>query len=338
MRRAIGLIIAAILIISGMAYIAGRGGHEGYKAQYFKPGPAIGLLKGLSSDELEGRLIGSPGSQRAQDMIIARMKALELLSLGTGYGHPFTIESKKDSHSDTSEMTTFSGVNLIGGVQGINNSERMIVITAHYDHVGIQKGEIYNGADDNASGVAALLALAQHFKSRKNQPEHSLLFIALDGEENGYLGARSFMANPPVPKETLTFNINLDMVGRADNGTLWSSGVSHTPQLRPLIETLSADTPLKLDMGFDGSREDQDDWTLQSDHGVFHKADIPFLYFGVEDHADYHQPTDDFEKIDQDTFLKSLDTIIMVTEAIDEQLDSLLPTAGPKTLTAPTNQ
>ena len=338
MLRAFGIIFAVILLIAGFSFIASRGGHEIYKARYFKPGPAIGLLKGLSDDRLEGRLIGSPGSKHAQNMITARMSALELLSIGNDYGHPFTIKAETDAHAEVSEMTTFSGVNLIGGVQGKNDSARVIVITAHFDHVGVIDGQVYNGADDNASGVAALLALAQHFKGRKNQPEHSLLFIALDGEENGFLGARGFMANPPLPKETLVFNINLDMVARADNGTLWASGASHTPALEPLLRSFSTTTPLKLDLGFDGSREDQDDWTEQSDHAVFHDADIPYLYFGVEDHPDYHQPTDEFEKINQDTFLKSVDTIIMVTEAIDEQLETLFPPTSSKPLSTLENQ
>lgn len=317
--RLLLIVIAIVLGLVGLAFLAGRGGHETYDAKYFKPGPVIGLVKGLSDDNLQGRAIGTEGSARAQEMIEARMSALELLKLGqSGYRHPFTIENDDGAMVD--------GVNLIGAIQGSEGSDRVIVITAHYDHLGIQDGEIYNGADDNASGVAALFAIAEHFSGKKNTPRHSLLFVVLDGEERGFLGARAFMNDPTVSVQDIAFNLNLDMVARADNGTLWASGGAHTAALLPLLEAVSEDAPLTLRTGFDDSDESQDDWTEMSDHAVFYQAGIPHLYLGVEDHPDYHKPTDDFEKIDQDVFLKSVDTILLVTMALDEQLDDILAT------------
>ena len=322
--RTFGIIVAIVLALIGLTFIAGRGGHESYNTKTFKPGPVIGMVKGLSDDALEGRKMGTPGSLRAQEMIISRLQALELLKIGNSYAHPFEMISATD---------TTKGVNLIGVIGGTSKSLNRIVITAHYDHVGVEDGEIYNGADDNASGVAAALAIAEHFSRKKSPPKHTLVFVFFDGEENQFDGSKAFISTPPLPKKQLAFNLNLDMVARADNGILWASGAHHTPALGPLIEAVSKEAPLKLQMGFDGANADQEDWTGMSDHAVFHKAGIPHLYLGVEDHPDYHKPTDTFENIDQDTFLKSVETTVMVAQALDVQLEDLLglpplPTPG----------
>lgn len=309
------IIIAIVLALIGLTFIASRGGHETYDTKLFRPGPAIGLLKGLSDDALEGRAMGTPGSALAQDMIVSRMEALELLKIGDSYRHPFEADA---------DGNTVTGVNLIGVIGGTSKSLNRIIITAHYDHVGMEGDEIFNGADDNASGVAALLAIAEHFKRKKTPPKHTLVFVLFDGEEDGFLGARAFMQAPPLPEKQLSFNLNLDMIARADNGILWASGVHHTPRLKQVIDQVATTAPLSLKTGFDGSNPDEDDWTVMSDHVVFHRAGIPHLYLGVEDHPDYHKPTDTFENIDQDTFLKSVDTVIMVTKVLDETLETVL--------------
>ncbi|MDF1680724.1 M28 family peptidase [Ponticaulis sp.] len=334
MLRAFIIILAVVAALISMSMLASRGGHESYDAEYFSPGPVIGILKGLSEDELEGREIGTPGAARAREMITARMSAMEMLSIGAGYEHPFSVPIiPRNQEEAAEERPPLEGVNLIGAVQGSAGSDRIIVITAHYDHVGIRDGEIYNGADDNASGVATALALAQHLSRSRNQPKHTFLFVFPDGEEHGLSGARGFLADPPLPVDTLAFNLNFDMLARADNGQLWASGAHHMPALLPLIEEVAAEAPIDLRSGYDGSDEAQDDWTTQSDHAVFYRNQIPHLYLGVEDHPDYHQPTDDFENIDQDTFLRNVDTAIMVAKALDDQLEELL---GLPALDAPT--
>lgn len=323
MRRAIIIIVTAVLLLIGLSFLANRGGSESYDAKYFAPGPALGLVKGLSDDALEGRYIGTPGSIRAQEMIEGRMSSLELLSLaGGGYRQPFKALTQPPFEGMLAEEV--SGVNLVGAVQGSAGSDKIIVVTAHYDHIGRHDGEIFNGADDNASGVSAALALAQHLSGAKNQPKHTFLFVIVDGEETGFIGANAFLKDTTLPESSLALNLNLDMVARADNGTLWASGPNHTPSLAPIIKEVAAETPLTVRIGYDGSDPEQDDWTELSDHEVFYRRGIPHLYLGVEDHPDYHQPTDDFENIDQDTFLKSVDTIIMIAKALDENLEDVL--------------
>jgi Zn-dependent M28 family amino/carboxypeptidase len=192
-----------------------------------------------------------------------------------------------------------------------------MVISAHYDHIGARDGAVYHGADDNASGVAVLLALAR--QCQRGPWQHDALFAAFDAEELGLRGARAFLEAPAVPKDRIVINVNLDMVGRGDDGVLYAAGTSHTPRLRAVLEPVAARAPIKLLFGHDtgGTR---DDWTAQSDHGVFHAAGIPFVYFGVEDHADYHRPSDTPEKIQPSFLYGAARTILDAVSALDRAL------------------
>ncbi len=311
------LVIAAALIVATI--LSGRGGSESYDTRYFRPGPTLGLVKELSSDELEGRATGSVGNTRARELIAERMNRIGLRRVGDDWLHPFDANT-------FSERGFPAGVNIMGFIRGKGASSDVIVITAHYDHLGVQEGETYNGADDNASGVAAMLAVAESFSTAKNQPEHDIYFVAFDAEEQGFGGSISFMSDPPVPVERIALNINLDMVSRGDNGILWAVGTFHTPSLKPIVEAVAEDAPdpVSLQMGFDQPDvEGQDDWTALSDHYPFHRAGIPFIYLGVEDHPDYHKPSDDFEKIDQDFYLAAVDTAIMIVAEADARLSEV---------------
>ncbi|CAN5769984.1 hypothetical protein BH23GEM9_BH23GEM9_22110 [soil metagenome] len=144
-------------------------------------------LSVLAHDSMEGRLVGTPGSVRAQRFLVRRFTDTGLQRFGTGYTHPFTFTRREQQ---------MQGVNMIGFVRGSARPDRHIVITAHYDHLGIRDGEIFPGADDNASGTAGLIALADYFV--RNPPRHSMVFVAFDAEEGGLQGARAFVANPPV--------------------------------------------------------------------------------------------------------------------------------------------
>ena len=272
----------------------------------------IDLVRVLSADDMAGRGTGTPGAAAARAVIAERMGEIGLASFDSGYEQAFTT---------TYQGETYTGVNLVGHLDGRSDSPLTLVVTAHYDHLGLVDGEIYNGADDNASGVAGLLAVAEHFANV--QPLHDMVFVALDREEVGHGGASSFVTNPPEAMGPIALNLNLDMLSRGDNGQLWAAGAGHRPYLAPLLADVAARAPVSLNMGFDGSVEGQDDWTLLSDHAAFHKAGIAFVYLGVEDHPDYHQPSDDFEKIDTDWYLKAVETAIMVSEAADAQLDTL---------------
>lgn len=261
----------------------------------------------LSADSMEGRAVGSSGSAKARTYLLQRFRDVGLQPIGDTFEQPFTFAGG-DANA--------RGVNLVGVIEGVAELERYIVVTAHYDHLGIREGAVYNGADDNASGTATLLEIAQEL--RDVPPEHSVIIAALDAEESGLRGARAFIDDPPVEADHILANLNLDMVSRGDSGELWVAGTHHYPDLLPLVEEVAARAPVELRVGHDRPGvAGQDDWTNASDHGPFHAAGIPFLYAGVEDHADYHEPTDDAARIDAAFYGRAVETIIDLLRELD---------------------
>ena len=257
----------------------------------------------LAADSMEGRQVGSPGSARARSYLLDRFRALRLNPVGSGFEHAFTLPNGSGI-----------GVNVLAFVPGSGSSRSYLVLSAHYDHVGVREGEVYNGADDNASGVAALLAIAAAL--REKPLEHSLVLALFDGEEAGLLGARAFLASPPVPRAALALNVNLDMIGHSESNELWAAGGRHTPWLLPVLRGVKPAAPVRLQLGHDGSGPGKD-WTGDSDHGVFHSAGIPFVYFGVEDHKNYHRPSDDPETLTPAFFAGAVKTILQALRALD---------------------
>ncbi|MBX2901127.1 MAG: M28 family peptidase [Cyclobacteriaceae bacterium] len=266
-------------------------------------------LKVLSSDSLQGRRTGTPGNAAARAFIKNKFLQHKLQPLGNSYELPFEFETRNKEK--------VSGVNVAGLIKGRTDS--YLVISAHYDHLGVRNEKIYNGTDDNASGTSALLAVAAYFS--KHPPEHNLILVAFDAEEMGLQGARAFVANPPVALEKIVVNINMDMVARADKGELVACGTFFYPQLKPFLVG-AATEKVKLVLGHDDPDvyKGQDNWVNSSDHGPFHRAKIPFIYFGVEDHKDYHQPTDDFELVDPKIYAACVQLIIQATSRIDKGL------------------
>jgi Zn-dependent M28 family amino/carboxypeptidase len=265
-------------------------------------------LAALSADSMEGRAPGTEGGARARRYLLRALEASGVPALGASYEHPFAWDAG-------------SGVNLIGVVRGREAPDGFIVLTAHFDHEGVRDGAIFNGADDNASGTAAALEIAR--RVLEHPLRHTLVVALLDAEESGLRGARAFVEQPPVPLADVRLNVNLDMVSRTA-GELWAAGAHHTPALRPVLESVAADAPLTLRLGHDRPEAPEgDDWTGASDHGPFHAAGIPFVYFGVEDHPDYHRPTDDFERVDPGEYLDAVRTILAAVYALDDSLADL---------------
>ena len=263
----------------------------------------------LSADDMEGRLVGSPGGEKARAYILGRMRDIGLSPVE----QPFIIKRKDGVEAN--------GVNLIARIEGATPGGKVMVITAHYDHLGVHDGQIYNGADDNASGVAGLLAVAEAFKA--SPPRHTVLLVALDAEEGGLRGARAFLETPPVPVEAIALNVNFDMISKNARGELYAAGGSPDPWVKAQLEALVPTVPVSLKLGHDTGPDDSfDNWTYQSDHGVFARAGIPWVYFGVEDHPEYHKPTDDFATVPQVFFVKAVDTVIAAARLFDEQLDT----------------
>ena len=285
---------------------------------------AINDVRTLAADSFAGRRVGTPGGLKARAYVEAAMRQSGARMVGGSYVHPIPFRRADSSVVDAA--------NVIGYVQGTRRPGRYIVISGHYDHVGIGRvvagDSIYNGADDNASGTAAMLELARYFAA--NRPEHSILFVGFDAEEGGLRGARAFVENPPVPRDSIVMNVNMDMISRSEKGELYAVGTYAYPALRPYIERAQVEARIRLLTGHEGpTATGSDNWTNSSDHGPFNRAGIPFLYFGVEDHPGYHQPSDEFQFITQDFYVNAIETVLDVVLGLDRELEPVMAARKP---------
>jgi len=249
---------------------------------------------------MQGRLTGSAGAEKARALIARRFRQSGALPFGASYEQNFQ-----------------TGVNVVARIDGKLQPRRYIVISAHYDHLGVRNGRVFNGADDNASGTAALFAIAEYFSKR--QPDNSLIFAAFDAEEGGLFGSRAFVQRPPVAANQLALNLNADMIGREPSDRLFVVGAALQPFLKPSIVAIAAKAPVKLLMGHEDPRQPED-WTRDSDHYSFMLAGIPALYFGVEDFAHHHEASDDFETITYGFYVRAVETLIQAVEVFDKNL------------------
>ena len=256
----------------------------------------------LASDDLEGRETGKSGEDKAAEYIIKRFEALGVEPLGEeGFFQTFSFKPKPHPHASEKEMEAVEpvmGKNVIGFIN--NGAENTIVIGAHYDHLGegtklegsLYAGKepmVHNGADDNASGVAVMLALAEKLRSREDLNNNNYLFIGFSGEEKGLFGSNYFTKHPTVEIESINYMINMDMVGRFDEAKgLAINGTGTSPVWDDRIEKVNK-TGIKIisDEGGIGP----------SDHTSFYLQNIPVLHFFTGQHEDYHKPTDDVEKV-----------------------------------------
>jgi len=253
----------------------------------------------LADDALEGRQTGTIGEQKAAKYIAERFKNLGLTPKGTdGYFQAFSFKPKTDPHQEVKYNvkdgdSTITGTNVLGFID--NKAQNTVIIGAHYDHLGYgaegslfrgEKKEIHNGADDNASGVAVLLNLAQKLKAKNTN--NNYLFITFSGEEMGLLGSNYYTKNPTIDNKKANYMINMDMVGRLKaDSTLAVYGVGTSPIFK---QTLQAhNNRFKLVQKESG--------VGPSDHTSFYNFDIPVLHFFTGQHEDYHKPSDDTERL-----------------------------------------
>ncbi len=262
-------------------------------------------VKILSSDAFEGRRTGTTGALKAKDYIVSKLKNLEVKPLVDNYEQKFSFSSRKQD---------YQGINILGLIEGTDFKDSYFVISAHYDHEGIRNGQIFNGADDDASGVSAMLAFAEYFK--KNPPKHSVILAFFDAEELGLQGSRYYVENTIVPLESIKLNMNMDMVSRNDQNELYITGARDNEAFQNAIQNQKASDDFKFIMGHDG-KDGKQNWTFSSDHGSFFRKGIPFLYFGVEDHKDYHRPTDDYENIHPEFYKLAVQSILSLFLEID---------------------
>jgi Zn-dependent M28 family amino/carboxypeptidase len=264
-------------------------------------------VQALSAPGFEGRAPATRGGIRARQYIVDQLRMIGV--------RPAGLQAYL-------QYIPGGAANVIGRLDGTDPLLPAIVVSAHYDHEGIKDGVLYPGADDNASGVAGLLAVARHFRQAPVL-RHTLVLAAFDAEEDGLRGSRAFVAEL-APRDRVAVNINLDMISRSDRGEIYAAGLTHYPMLRPMLTEVQMRARVKLLFGHDtraAGQSRRDDWTMLSDHGSFHAARIPFVYFGVEDHPDYHRPSDTADKIDADFFGNVVDMVLDTVITLDAGLD-----------------
>lgn len=281
-------------------------------------------VRRLAAPEMDGRRIGTDGNARARAYIVQRLREEKAQPLGGAFEHPFDFvhtSIKAIWRRDRPVRLPFHGTNVLALIPG-SVPGPALVVSAHYDHLGRRDGVVYPGADDNASGVAALLAVARAFAA--SPPRHPVVLAVFDGEELGLRGAESFVAHPPAGTPPLGLDLNFDMLSRSAGGDLTVAGTGPSPGLRPDVEAVAAASRVHVHLGHDrpwyraGLLED---WTEGSDHGAFAAAGVPYLYLGVEDHADYHAPTDTFDRIDTAFYADVAELVVALARRLDGRLD-----------------
>ncbi len=239
----------------------------------------------LADDALEGREAGSRGGRAAGGYLAKHLAAAGL----------------KPAGDDGSYFQVFGAGyrNLLGLLPGSDPqlSHEILVIGAHYDHVGYGNrtnsfgpfGYIHNGADDNASGTSCLLELIDAFAALPERPKRPVLFALWDGEEKGLLGSTHWLSSPTLPLEHVTFAFNVDMVGRLREDRVEVLGARSAPGFRQLVSRHNTSENLVLDFNWE--------MKANSDHHPFYARGIPVLMFHTGLHDDYHRPSDDVERI-----------------------------------------
>jgi putative aminopeptidase FrvX len=274
-------------------------------------------IKTLADDSFAGRGTGTEGESKASNYITGEFKRLKLQPKGDNQTFLQKFPFKKGVHG---EGEAGNSNNIVAFLD--NQSPSTIIIGAHYDHLGSDgqgssldanpQGKIHNGADDNASGVAGVLELALYFSLNQTKEKHNFIFACFSGEELGLIGSKFLAENSPVDLASVSYMINMDMIGRLDPQTksVIVHGTGTSPTWEPLLKKLANDN---LNIKTDSSG------TGPSDHTSFYLKNLPVLHFFTGSHSDYHKPSDDSEKINAEGEKEVLKLIIKIIEATDNE-------------------
>ncbi|WP_318640058.1 M28 family metallopeptidase [Flavobacterium ardleyense] len=313
MKKSI-LLLSALMIFSCSGAQQAEKGLKSSPEKYLKTITATDLKTHLyivADDTMEGRQTGEPGQKRAGQYLIDQYKAM-----GVSYPPAASsfYQSVPASFMNSRRGKLKDSENIWAFIEGSEHPEEIIVISAHYDHIGTENGEVFNGADDDGSGTVALLEMAEAFAKAKkdgNGPKRSILFLHVTGEEHGLHGSRYYSENPLYPLANTVADINIDMIGRRDdlhpktNNYVYVIGSDRLSSELHTITNEVNDKYIKMDLDFRfNARDEPNRYYFRSDHYNFAKNGIPsvFLFNGV--HDDYHKATDTPDKIEYDALEK----------------------------------
>lgn len=303
--------------------------------QYMKTISADDLKKHLyiiAADSMEGRETGSAGQKKAGKYLISQYQQNQV-SFPKGASDFYQavpasfLNKKRNNNLPDSE-------NIWAFIEGSEKPEEVIVISAHYDHVGIENGEVYNGADDDGSGTSALLEIAQAFQMAKKAghgPKRSILFLHVTGEEHGLLGSRYYSENPLFPLANTVADVNIDMIGRRDalhadtNNYVYIIGANRlSSELDHISATMNQKyVGLDLDYRFNDPK-DPNRFYERSDHYNFAKFGIPSVFFFNGVHADYHKKSDEPNKIEYDALEKRTQLAFVIAWELANRKDRIV--------------
>jgi Zn-dependent M28 family amino/carboxypeptidase len=289
------------------------------------PITALDDIRYLSDDRLGGRMTGSPGADSAAAYLARRFEQVGLQPAAGGWFQSFTV-AKEAPVAQSARVGGLVGRNVIGLLPGHDPNLRneTVVVGAHYDHLGLggfgsldpdSAGRVHNGADDNASGSAMLIQIAERLA--QTPPARTVLFIAFSGEELGLLGSAHYVKQPLYPLTTTMAMVNLDMVGRLRNGRLIVYGARTAKEFPALLDSLN------WHAGFD--LKAQGDGYGPSDQSSFYAAGRPVLHVFTDLHDDYHRTTDDWQKIDPEGFRRVTNFTVGLVTALANRPGRLTP-------------
>ena len=285
-------------------------------------------LTKLTSSEFEGRRTGEKGQKLAANYIKEFYEAM-YMEAGVSEGQYFQTIPKEFFKG----KANYASENVLGFIYGIEKPEEVVVISAHYDHLGIQEGKVYAGADDNGSGTAALLEIAAAFRQayvEDEGPKRSILFLSLTGEEEGLFGSRYYAENPIFPFDKTIADLNIDMVGRVDEAHKGNQNYVYLIGADKLSEELhfiseavnNKYTQLELDYKYNDEK-DKNRFYYRSDHYNFAKNGVPVIFYFNGTHADYHKATDTEEKINYEILEKRAQLVFLTAWELANREESL---------------
>lgn len=261
-------------------------------------------LKVFSSAEFEGRRTGESGQKKAAEYIADYYKRLGIMP---PKGANDYFQHIPASFMQRASMKLKDSENVWAYIEGTEKPDEVLIISAHYDHLGILLDQIYFGADDNASGTVSVMEIARIFKQAYDKgikPKKSILFLHVTGEEFGLFGSKYYVENPVFPLQNTIADLNIDMVGRRsreytkpDDYIFLVGSKKLSNDLHNISETANQDSVnIDLDYRFDDENDPQQIY-YRSDHYNFAKNNVPAIFYYNGTHDDYHLPTDTFDKI-----------------------------------------
>jgi len=326
-RSPVAAVLAWVVVLSAWVAAAEAGAQQAAACpnpERFVAGleHPMAAVRYLADDALEGRLSGTPGERCAAQYIAAEFARIGLVpGFEADYLQPVALQSAVNPH-----LPGGRGYNVVGILQGSDASLRgeAVIIGAHHDHLGLgevigslapadSQPSIHNGADDNASGVGALLAVADAL-ARGPRPARSVVFVTFTGEELGLLGSAFYAANPALPLAGTVAMLNMDMVGRLESDPLIINGTGTAREWNAILDVMESRHGIPMSRSPEGYGP--------SDHTSFYARGVPVLHFFTNVHGQYHHPGDDWSLIDSEGLTR---LAAMITDIARELADRPLP-------------